>query len=409
MVLSGEGVMARRRLRLHPGGVVAGAAIAALVGGLLVAGVGHERARDHALQRALELHRDHQLQRDLAAERARTYPRPPLAEPAIPGDAMATYLQAMEAAAAIDLYAAVGPEGSPWRMTESAATWADAPAPLRALAAGDAAAEVSALLARGASQPFHRPRLAPDDDIFADMFSAAQPTTVVKARALELSARGHAAEAARDLLALLRYGQDLGRGSLLFEYMFGAAGIRGAAQLLPAIAAAGDLSALELRDLLRTYERLLATQPSFADSLRLESLWMRTHVSSALVFTAASERAYRAALETAGRPTEVRADAVAAAWGDLEDGEGFSRFLVRSDRTDSLVRASYLALALLVHHREHDAYPAALDALVPDIIPALPNDPVSTLPFHYEHLAEGGVLLRGGTARDRPAAEIRLP
>lgn len=55
-----------------------------------------------------------------------------------------------------------------------------------------------------------------------------------------------------------------------------------------------------------------------------------------------------------------------------------------------------IALALAVYHREHDAYPASLDALTPGLLETIPPDPFSGKPLVYERRGDGYLLYSVG-------------
>lgn len=63
------------------------------------------------------------------------------------------------------------------------------------------------------------------------------------------------------------------------------------------------------------------------------------------------------------------------------------------DRGDARRALTIVAAALAVYRAQHREYPAALAALVPDILPELPVDIFSEKPFIYERKSDGGYLL----------------
>jgi hypothetical protein len=60
---------------------------------------------------------------------------------------------------------------------------------------------------------------------------------------------------------------------------------------------------------------------------------------------------------------------------------------IQEERPDRLhCEATRLVLALEIHYARHGEYPATLDALIPDILPSIPDDPRFGTPFGYRRL-----------------------
>jgi hypothetical protein len=56
-----------------------------------------------------------------------------------------------------------------------------------------------------------------------------------------------------------------------------------------------------------------------------------------------------------------------------------------SDRSEQIQRNLHVAFALVAYQREHGSYPATLNALAPEILPAIPGDLFSGKPLIYHH------------------------
>jgi hypothetical protein len=67
-----------------------------------------------------------------------------------------------------------------------------------------------------------------------------------------------------------------------------------------------------------------------------------------------------------------------------------------ADRTEQNHRNLTIAMALAGYHREHGGYPKALESLVPDYLPKIPQDLFGTSPLTYRPSANGYLLYSVG-------------
>ncbi|MEX2091746.1 MAG: hypothetical protein WD971_03665 [Pirellulales bacterium] len=68
---------------------------------------------------------------------------------------------------------------------------------------------------------------------------------------------------------------------------------------------------------------------------------------------------------------------------EYEERVPINEFYAQLAKVKMSRRAFLIQLALLIYHRDHDEYPAALSELVPDYLNKLPMDPYSNQPFYY--------------------------
>jgi beta-lactamase regulating signal transducer with metallopeptidase domain len=389
----------RRRGPIGPR-LVAGATFTAIGVGLFFALIGP----DPSVIRAIE------------TERERAYPRPPLGETEIPGDAVDSYMGGARIAENLDLYEAAGCTSvdQPCHLDqwlESPEGWAEAPQALRALAASSRAAEVASLVMRGAAQRFDRSLLGVDLSLDGDWFpfSPVRVQMVVRAFAMEAAATGRPVEAAEALLALLRWGQDHGRGAVVSGYIVGVAYQRVAAAGLLRVVLSEELSPGEVRALVAGYQKILASQPSFADAFRIEGLWRAQQVPAHARWRD-TERTVRALAAAADGSTEERGRHLEAFWeghGEESAKSMWRGLVAKTDRNESEVRLGYIALALLADRLERGRFAQHLDDLVPTFVPALPLDPVSGRPFDYEVDGDRALIRSRASTNEQPI-ELRL-
>ena len=82
-----------------------------------------------------------------------------------------------------------------------------------------------------------------------------------------------------------------------------------------------------------------------------------------------------------------------------------SRAACRVAATEACLREASLAVALERYRRQHHDLPVHLEALVPEFIAALPEDPINGAPIQYARQSAESFRL---TCPDREAGDVRI-
>jgi len=303
-----------------------------------------------------------------------------------------------------------------------------------------AACERTLELARSASlmpeAEFLRPRDRRIDsfqDIVADTRDLAR---LMWLKARQLYHAGRPAEAAEWLLAMMRMGQHVQQRGAVIEYLIGGAVDVMACNALIRILDSPEWTADALRHVSRELRRRQDVRAALADCLKVEYLTIWSFVVDGEAFSDelgvsgfgwgivnAVERKKNKAHLNAFYGAAMKA--VVRPWHeliDLQDSEqswdrvrAFERYVNRHvshlrtmaggfwgqslqqvyaghPRRQVRVRAVELAVALATYRAERGDYPARLDALVPDYLPAVPRDPLARgEPFGYRQIPVEGI------------------
>ncbi len=349
----------------------------------------------------------------IQAEGRRTYERPPLYEPAVPGDSAEDYLPAVEFDPSFEIYqAAVA-------VLAGRSTWKDAPEELKAFAASDAARTAADGFVRGASRTRGKSVAPMRSDVMSVIVGS--PNEVVRIVAFSDAQNGQTYRACRYLLALQRFLQDLKRGAPVAAALIARTYQSTSLALLRRLVSDAELSDDELRKVVTAYGRLLETRVPVEESLRVELLFLAAEELQRPLRAGEPEssrttklerlQAQRAVVERLGE-FQPRALAERAAFferqicavDDTDEAcKTMSRYLVELTLADAHLLATYLYLALALDRRQRGALAPALLAIVPETIPSLPDDPITGKPFEYALVDGKRVIRRGATSLDSMA------
>lgn len=383
------------------------------------------------------------------------WPRAPLVPPGTDGKAADSYVRAAEVAIAAEV-------DSIYRTDEiiegRLALGASRP-DFQRLARSTEAAEIAQLLQEGASRSDGRSPLSlPSYDISlgaAGGFPVLLLQRIVCLHAISKHADGEVDQCFRILLALMRFHQDLARGTYTDALAVSLGQQVEAGRLMRRLAQERPPGAAAFRELLTGYGRLLETEvpihqvvinentsrvarilaahKDISYSFPRRRLTIRDQLQSFVIM--------RANKEVAGMVRSAKVDKKSLQRFVRRAG-GLERDLLRMDETEALwqeyatldgrrlsdrlefvrggvqaicgpdgvprgtgdsalsaeirhtaIRATYLFLALLYARMKGGSVPSSLEELVPRIIPELPRDSISGTSFQYE-AGETGFALR---------------
>jgi len=351
-------------------------------------------------------------------ENARSYARPPLFEPAVPGESAEDYLPAVAFDPSFEVYEAAV------EVLDGRLPWKKAPEALQTFAASDEARAAVEGILRGASRT-HGKSVAP---MRSDVMNAivGSPNEVVRIVAFADAQAGQPYRACRYLLAQQRFLQDLARGSPLAASLVARTYQLGSLRLLRRIVAGGKLSDDELREIVAAYGRLLLTRVPIEDALRVELLFLAAEEIRRPLLPGEPEASRTAALKRLEAQLAVveRLKALPARGlakhtsffereicrvdDTAETCKSMSRYLAQLTLAEAHFLATYVYLALALDRRTRGAPAPDLSSLTPDTVPSVPDDPVTGEPFEYISVDGTRVIRRGATALDAaPDAEPR--
>ncbi len=352
----------------------------------------------------------------VAAERARTYDRPPLFPPAVPGKAADDYLPAVVVDVPIEVYS------QSQEVLAGKVPWKKAPQVVRDYANSPEARAVADAILRGASRTDGKSIAPLRSDILTVL--EGNPDLIIMLVALADAEVGQVDRACRYLLALQRLAQDLARGAPLVATLVARGYQRNAARLLRQLVVREQLTPAELSQLLAAYTRLIESQVTLGSALEIEALFTamraietplpmgepesrRTQVLKRI----AVERRIAAAIgDHASLDDRIHYYETESCRGEVLDHacrEG-SQYIAAIGLARADFLATYLYLALELDRRRRGQLAPTLAGLVPDTIPELPDDPIAGAPFGYLKVAGQPVIRRGATALDdQPDVEPR--
>lgn len=376
-----------------------------------------ESSKEDAGPSADELLR-RQWQSTIQAEASRTYERPPLYDPAVPGESSEDYLPAVAFDPSFEIYQ------DAMAVLSGRMTWKDAPEELKAFAVGDPARNAAEGFVRGASRTRGKSVAPMRSDVMSVIVGS--PNEVVRIVAFADAQNGQVHRACRYLLALQRFLQDLKRGAPVAGALIARTYQSSSLALLRRLATAPELSDDQLRDIVTTYGKLVATRVPVEESLRVEILFLAAEELRRPLRAGEPEssrtarlerlRAQRAVVEELAKlPARTLAKRAAffeeqiCALDDTDEAcKNMSRYLVELNLAEAHFLATYVYLALALDLRERGALAPALAAMVPDVVPSLPDDPITGEPFELAIVDGKRVIRRGATSLDSaPDAEPR--
>ena len=393
---------------------------ALLTGALAAATIACGNKRDHQPAPALPADaapaqpRFQHWQEAIAAEKSRSYARVPLFDPS-PGAAAEDYLAAVKVDLPIDVYSAAE------AIIAGTSSWQKAPDVVKQYAASATARGVADAILKGASRTDGTSVVHMSSDILPVI--AGNPNIVVILVALAEADAGDYAQACRYLLALQRLAQDISRGAPLVASLVTRTYQHHSARHLRALATNRKLSTADLEEIVGAYGRLVETQVSMGEILRVETLVaaaraMERQLPIGEPESRRDEALARLAIQLAIADTidekpnladkiaYFEAESCRDAASD-QSCRALTRHLIALALRDANFLATYVALALELDRRGRGKLAAELPLLAPKTIATIPDDPVSGASFTYTRVGRSMVLQRGATALDGPDVEAR--